>query len=327
IKASFRGIDMIVEQGMNVKIVLFPDGEDPDSYARKHHPAEVETFVSKNAINFILFKTKLLLEETNNDPIKKAALIKEIVLTISLIPDGITRSLYVKECSTTMMVSEQVLMNELNKKLRARINKDTLPQKESEQLPLAEITAELQSPLDFDSAEYQEKEIIRLLLLFSHQTVTIAEGISVLVADFIVHEILSDELGFENSLFNRIFSAYTAGLENNAIPDHAWFLENPDTEISKTAVNLVFSPYQLSLNWLKNNIQVETEETRLKMHIEHSILAFKSKKIEKMITGIQQKLSSAVSAQEQNALMKTLLELKEQSIRINNRGLGRIVIR
>jgi DNA primase len=334
IKASFRGIDMIVEQGMNVKIVLFPDGEDPDSFARKHHPSEVEAFISKNAANFILFKTKLLLDETQNDPIKKAALIKEIVLTISLIPDGITRSLYVRECSSIMTISEQVLLNELNKKLRTRFNKDS-SQKEIEPEPIVEtqISAESQSPFDLDSAEYQEKEVIRLLLLYGQEILHIKksaddlEEISVIVADFIVHEILSDELEFENSLFKRIFQDYIAGRENDVIPDRAWFLDHSDAEVSKTAVNLVFSPYELSQNWLKNNIQVETEESRLKMHIEHTILAFKSKKIEKMIAEIQQKLSNAISTQEQKSLMTSLLELKKQSIRINTRGLGRIIIR
>src|SRR5664280_748581 len=110
-----RGIDMILEQGMQVKIVLFPEGEDPDSYARAHRGVEVEEFIRTNSVNFILFKTKLLLGETAGDPIKKAALIKEIVNTIALIPDGISRSIYIKECSSMMTIPEQTLMNELNK--------------------------------------------------------------------------------------------------------------------------------------------------------------------------------------------------------------------
>ncbi|MEI6455211.1 MAG: DNA primase, partial [bacterium] len=124
IKASFRGIDMILEQGMNVKIVLFPDGEDPDSYARKHHPAEVQDFIRKSAVNFILFKTRLLLDEAQADPIKKATLIKEIVASVALMPDAISRSLYIKECSSLMAVQENILMNELNRLLRKKILKN-----------------------------------------------------------------------------------------------------------------------------------------------------------------------------------------------------------
>jgi len=333
IKASFRGIDMIVEQGMNVKIVLFPDGEDPDSFTRKNHPDEVVSFISHNSANFILFKTKLLLDETQNDPIKKAALIKEIVLTIALIPDGITRSLYVRECSSLMTISEQVLMNELNKKLRDRFQKNaSLPETESILPPRDQIYSDPVPPLDPNSSEYQEREIIRMMLLYGQDIIRInkspgdPEEIPVLIADFVVHEILSDGLGFENILYKKIFQDYIKGNENDALPGRDWFLSHPDPEISQTAVNLVFSPYELSQNWLKNNIQVETEESRLKMNIERVILSFKSKKIDKMIADVQQKLVKATSEEEQKSLLKAWQELKEQSIRINTQGLGRIVI-
>ncbi|RLD40692.1 MAG: DNA primase, partial [Bacteroidetes bacterium] len=123
IKASFRGIDLILEQGMNVKIVLFPEGQDPDSYVRSHRSSETEEFIKNQAADFITFKTRLMLDETAGDPTAKASLIKEIVQTISVIPDGITRTVYVKECSVVMEVPEQTLMNELNKIFRKRFRK------------------------------------------------------------------------------------------------------------------------------------------------------------------------------------------------------------
>ncbi|MCK9218739.1 MAG: DNA primase [Bacteroidales bacterium] len=334
IKASFRGIDMIVEQGMNVKIVLFPDGEDPDSFSRKHHPVEVEKFITGNSVNFILFKTKLLLAETQNDPIKKAALIKEIVNTIALIPDGITRSLYIRECSALMTISEMVLMNEMNKILRTRFKKE-IPSADQESIPASETftPTDTQQTLDSDSAEFQEKEIIRLLLLYGHETIHIkktpddTEEIQVMVADLVVHEILSDELQFEEPCFKRIFQEYITGNENDSFPDRSWFLSHRDQEVSNMAVNLVFSPYELSQNWLKNNIMVETEEKRLKMHVKHTILSFKSKKIDKMMADLQKQLLSSSSEEEQKELMKSLQKLKKQSIRINNQELGRIITR
>ena len=118
IKASFRGIDLILEQGMNVKIVLFPEGEDPDSYARSHRTSEVQEFIKKQATDFIKFKTNLMMGETTGDPTGRASLIKEIVNTIAQIPDGINRAVYIKECSTELDIPEQTLMNELNKTLR-----------------------------------------------------------------------------------------------------------------------------------------------------------------------------------------------------------------
>jgi DNA primase len=334
IKASFRGIDMIVEQGMNVKIVLFPDGEDPDSYARKHHPTDVEAFISANSVNFILFKTRLLLGETQNDPIKKAALIREIVNTISLIPDGISRSLYVKECSALMTISEQVLMSELNKILRAKLKKSS-PGAESEQevIPPEQPVAEPQFDLDLDSAEYQEKEIIRLLLLYGQEVISIKlnpadeEEITVGVSDYVVHDITHDEMAFENPLYKSIFDEYVQGVEKDAIPDRAFFLSHSNSEISSLAVNLVFTPYELSENWLKNNIMITTEETRLKMHVMLALHAFKARKLDKMMTETRKKLNDAASPEEQSALMKTFHELKKQSIQINTEGLGRIITR
>jgi DNA primase len=332
IKASFRGIDMIVEQGMNVKIVLFPDGEDPDSFARQHHPSEVGSFIDENAVNFILFKTRLLLGETQNDPIKKAALIKEIVNTIALIPDGISRSLYVRECSSLMTIPEQVLMNELNKILRGKLKKN-LPglEKELEQIPSDQITAEPQIDFDPDSAEYQEKDVIRLLLLYGQDVIRIKlisseeEDVPVNVADYVVHDITHDEMGFENVIFKSIFSEYVKGVENDAIPDRNWFLSHSNHAVSTMAVNLVFSPYELSENWLKNNIMVTSEETRLHMHVMLALHAFKARKLDKMISETRKKLSSATIREEQDALMKTFHELKKQSIRINKEGLGRII--
>jgi DNA primase len=332
IKASFRGIDMIVEQGMNVKIVLFPDGEDPDSFARKHHPTEVESFITENAVNFILFKTRLLLGETQNDPIKKAALIKEIVHTIALIPDGISRSLYVKECSTLMAIGEQVLMNELNKILRAKLKKGSPElEKNLEVISPEQISAEPQLDFDPDSAEYQEKEIIRLLLLYGQDIIHLklsnseGEDVPVSVADYVVHDITHDEMEFENAVFKSIFNEYIKGMETDTIPSRSSFLSHSNQEISNMAVNLVFSPYELSENWHKNNIMVTTEETRLHMHVMLSLHAFKSRKLDKMMTVTRKKLSLAITPEEQGILMKTFQELKKQSIRINKEGLGRII--
>jgi len=334
IKASFRGIDMIVEQGMNVKIVLFPDGEDPDSYSRKHHPNEVEAFVQGNAVNFILFKTKLLLEETRHDPIKKAALIREIVNTIGLIPDGISRSLYVKECANLMTVSEQVLMNELNKILRGKLKKNLPESEKTVGIPGEDpLPAEARIDVEPDSAEYQEKEIIRILLLYGHDIIHLinpvdgSEDIPVMVADFILHDIRQDELGFETPLFQKIFLEYASGHEKETLPDRTFFLSHNDPEIARASIDLVFTPYELSLNWLKNNISTLTEEHRLKLHVEHALLAFKAKKIDKMIGEAQKKLSQTNSREDEQELMKILKDLKERSVKINKQGLGRIITR
>ena len=334
IKASFRGIDMIVEHGMNVKIVLFPDGEDPDSYARKHHPTEVQAFIADNASNFILFKTRLLLGETKNDPIKKVALIREIVNTIGLIPDPISRTLYIRECSSIMAISEQILQNELNKILRDKLRKST-PEldKAMEEIPAEQVTAEPQLEIDYDSAEYQEKEIIRLLLLYGKEIIMLKskdpdeDDIPVLIADYVVNDLLHDNMGFENEIFKTIFGEYVTGLENDKMPDRDFFLYHPDKVISGMAIDLVFTPYELSPNWHKNNIMITTEETRIMMHVELSLHAFKSRKLDKMMTDVGKQMAKATSDEELSVLQRTFHDLKSKSVRINKEGLGRIVTR
>lgn len=115
IKAALRGIDMLLEEGMNIKVVLLPDGEDPDSFARSHSATEFAEFIRQNETDFIRFKTKLLLADAGNDPIKRSSLITDIIRTVAIIPDNIARSVYIRECSATMEIDEQVLLNEVNK--------------------------------------------------------------------------------------------------------------------------------------------------------------------------------------------------------------------
>lgn len=121
IKAALRGIDLLLEDGMNVKVVLLPDGEDPDSFARKHNASQFAEFIKQNETDFIRFKTRLLLDDAGNDPIKRSALITDIIRTVAIIPDNIARSIYIRECSSMMEIDEQVLLNEVNK---IRLNKD-----------------------------------------------------------------------------------------------------------------------------------------------------------------------------------------------------------
>ena len=333
IKASFRGIDMIVEHGMNVKIVLFPDGEDPDSFARKHHPTEVASFIGDNAVNFIKFKTKLLLDETQGDPIKKVALVKEIVHTISLIPDPISRSLYIRECSAIMSIAEQVLQNELNKILLNKFRKSS-PEtdKAAENIPSEQVQAEAQIELDLDSAEYQEKEIIRLLLLYGREIISIKmnsadeEEVPVLVADYVVNDLLHDQMGFESELYKAIFQEFVKGAETDHIPEQEFFTSHSDPRISGTAIDFISSPYELSPNWHKNNILITTEETRMLMHVTLSLHAFKARKLDKMMTEVQKKIEVATSPEDQFFLQKSFVELKKKSIHIN-REMGRIVPR
>ncbi|HNS16241.1 MAG TPA: DNA primase [Bacteroidales bacterium] len=327
IKASFRGIDMILEEGMNVKIVLFPENEDPDSFVRKNRTSEVENFIRSGASDFIVFKTNLLLKEAANDPIKRASLIKEIVQSIALIPDAIFRTVYVKECASVMNMPEQTLMNELNKILRMNFSKkmDTLhPGVFPEEIV---YPAEKQISADPNISEYQEKDIIRILLLYGEEVIPANGDDSTemtQVARFIVHDLSLDELTFQNSYYQFIFDDFRKEQEKNRIPSEKDFVNHPDTSVAQVAISLVSTPYELSEGWSKNLIRVKMEKEILKEAVLSAVLAFKAKKVDQMITRIQKDLKVASDEEEILALLQEQLRLKNISREINAR-LGRIV--
>ena len=340
IKASLRGIDMILEQGMNVKIVLFPEKEDPDSYARTHRAAEVEEFIAKNAVNFILFKTRLLLRETAGDPVKKAELVKEIVNTIAIIPDGITRTFFTRECSSLLAVPEQTLVNEMNKILRKKFSKKL--QEEGGQPYIEPDDAAIAPPqieFDLDSGESQEKEIIRLLLQFGSETITLKqktgdepeEETQLKVADLIIQDLLRDEIPFETPVCRQIFNEMAELQQKGVIPDKDYFLHHADPILATLAIDLIILPYELSHHWEKNKIYVQPEIDRLLLSVYPALYAFKAKKIERMIADNQKRLKEIKSAKEDIEEITLCLnqqkKLQEIRRRIQSQGLGRTIIK
>ncbi len=321
IKASFRGTDLILEQGMNVKIVLFPEGEDPDSFVRSHRSSEVEEYITANAVDFISFKTKLLLEETKNDPAARAGLIKDIVQTISHIPDQIVRTVYVQECSSIMDMPEQTLMNELNKLLRQKYRKKSgaKPQELPEEKTVKEPQQTEYDPLDMT---FQEREVIRLLLLYGDQFFEdIPEGeeepVTYNVAQYVVDDLVSDELEFKNPVLGKIFDEYKKSLENNELPKISYLTNHPEEEVAKMVVELISFPYDLSDNWKKNKIYVKKEEDQLKTFTKTTLLALKEKYINRQLKEIENMLKEEMDNEELELLMNTYIELKEIHKKIN----------
>jgi DNA primase len=334
IKASFRGIDMILEEGMNVKIVLFPDGEDPDSFARKTSSAELEKFLTASASNFITFKTDLLLKEANNDPVKIASLVKEIVNTIALIPDGIFRTVYIKECSSLMNIPEQTLMNELNKILRKRVSKK-FNEKPDDIIPEStEYTAEKQIEIDPNDLEYQERDIIRLLLLYGSSELEYTEEkgqgeeeqVVTRVAELIVEDLKKDDISFQNPVLQAVFSEFVEALEKEVVlPDEKYFCRHEDEEISKCCIDLVSTPYVLSEKWRDTyRVDVKREDQNLNNAVSGALLSFKSKKVDQMILEIQEKIKENDDESEIIRLLEELQKYKTAGQVINGR-LGRVI--
>ena len=305
IKASLRGTDLILEEGLNVKIVLFPDGDDPDSYARKYPASDVVDFIERSAKDFVVFKTGLLMEEVSNDPVRKAGLIRNVVETIAKIPDQILRSMYVKQCSSLMEIGEGVLLNELNKIRRQQLKKES-PEDNVTELITETIKPEL--PLTELNTEEQERNIIRLLLNFGHlkasYTVqennpdipgqTIAVTYEPFVARFIVEEITLDNIRFEHPVFDRILSLYAEQPEETPFLDPGFFLRHEDAELRDIAVELLSPKYELSENWsAMHGINVPLEEHNLISALEKSVFHLKKTKVMRMLEESRTKIKEA----------------------------------
>jgi len=322
IKASFRGIDLILEQGMNVKIVLFPDGEDPDSFVRKHRSSEIEEFITKQAKDFIAFKTHLLLDETVGDPTKRAELIKEIILTISHIPDGINRSVYIKECSTIMDVPEQTLMNELNKRLRQRFKK----QPENAELEIADVetrqSLDEQIKIDPLDISENEKQLVRLLLLYAEDMINVFDDeedkeIQMRVDDFILKELHDEQISFSNEIFNEIIKEFVEAREKDSALKETHFTNHPKSKIASETINLLTSPHQLSENWKKNRIFVKQEEDQLSFLVLTTWLSLKAKYADKHLKDILELMKTS-PAEEIDMLINQYNAFKKISVQIHS---------
>lgn len=339
IKASFRGIDLILEEGMNVKVLLFPDGEDPDSYSKRVSTDELKTFIKENSKDFISFKTNLLMGEVQNDPIKKAQLIKEIVESIALIPEAIYRSVYIKECSRIMDVEETILLSELNKIRSKKFNdKRNQPSQENispnnadvEDFPVVE-----KKDHGIADAEHQERDIIRLLINYGNKIVQVdsedvdEDGkpipIDISVAELIIHELQHDNIILENVLYHTVLNEFIQQIEINNVPDYNYFTNHENTAVCSLTVDLISSPYTLS-DWEKHSIFITKEEDIIKQSLNNAVYALKSRRLEMMINDIQKQLKENPTEEEMMILMQTQFQLL-QAKKEFNKLLGRIIVK
>ena len=332
IKASFRGIDLILYQGMNVKIVLFPEGEDPDSYARGHTGSELEDFIKKEAVDFIKFKTRLLLDETLGDPTARVALIKEIVRTIAHIPDAINRTVYIQECSSLMEIPEQTLMNELNKLLREKYRKSLREQRGEETTGGTEIKQRISEQLEinpFDISEH-EKQVVRLILLYGTEKIIIREIIQdelgeevegeheESVAQYILQNLEDDGIRFENDIYNRIVDEVKAFLQGGNLPDEHYFVQHPDESLASEAISIIATPYELSANWKKNKIYVKQEGDDLLKTIITTLNPLRTKLISRHLNDLREKMRSTNDEAEIFILQQQFFELKKVANEIDH---------
>ncbi|NBW72079.1 MAG: DNA primase, partial [Flavobacteriia bacterium] len=240
IKASFRGIDLILEEGMNVKVVLFPDGEDPDSFAKKNSDSELALFIKEQKQDFITFKAQILLKDGENDPLKKSDLIREIVQSVGLIPDQITRSVYVKEIARQFDIEESIISNELMRLRRNSLSKQ-FQEPEFNQVPLPENelikSQETTDPTKEDAFRFKhEEELMRMMICFGTREIeTLALDSNELhktsVVELIHQELEQDLLTFEYPLFIKIYDKIIEGLNEKTFYTASYFKRIEDQEI------------------------------------------------------------------------------------------------
>lgn len=315
---------------MNVRVVLFPDGEDPDSFSRKHTTVELREFLKKEAVDFISFKTKLLLSDAAGDPIRRAGLVRDIVDTIAKVPDAISRAAYIRQTSVLMEMQEQVLLSELNKILRKVVTqrRDDRPDQPpvDPDGPPADFFAdgaeeELSTNDIFDTAS-QEEEIIRILLNYADHTFRLplasaipGEEPQARVKDFIVAELSSDGIHFINEQYAGLLAEFMSQVEQQTNYEQQQFLQQLSPELRAVAITLLSPQHELS-SWDKKGIIVKTDRDQLHKAVIDPVMYIKKKQLNKMRTENQaliKELSAAnIEVDELQRKEIQLLELQKE---------------
>jgi len=324
IKASLRGLDMILEEGLNVKVVLFPDGHDPDSYVRNFGTNGFKKHIEDNKKDFILYKTDILLKEAGNDPIKKSEVIREIVESVAKIPDSIKASVFIKECSNLLKIDERALLSELNKMRMAKAKKDS-QQQISRQVPVEESPVDEPQLRELKDDASQEKEIIRLLLLYGNRVIDWDGIANTYIGPFMIAE-LSD-VEFEDPTCKTFVEIYRKEVENGVLPEEQHFIHYPEKDIVDLTVTLIATKYTLSENWYEmHKIMVPDEQVNMKATILGAIFHLKKQKVGKILESLRKELQTTPSEADQEILLNQYMHMKKVEKTISD-YLGSVILK
>ena len=321
IHASLRGIDMILKEGMNVRVVLLPEPEDPDSFARAHTADEVQEYIRANEQDFLAFKARLLLKDAEGDPIRKAALIGDMVQSIAQIPDAIQRSVFIKECARIMDIDEQILISEVaRKRLTTSGDRETdeflRRQTVQRQREAAQHEVEYARRVEAGSSfEALEREIVKYLLKFGHCSFDFKEGREMVpcnVAEVIFGELSDDNITFRNPVYAKIMATYRAQWEQMGpgveVPVRL-FLNHVDPEVCNAAVDLLTADdnYVASELWRRKEVHVESEAEMLAVGVPKAVTLYKSKVIDSLIKELNARLADdTLTDAEQEEVLRRL---------------------
>ena len=339
IHASLRGIDMILHEGMNVRVVLLPEPEDPDSFAQSHTAAEVQAYIRDNEQDFLAFKARLLLQDAQGDPIRKAALIGDMVQSIAQIPDPIQRSVYIKECARIMDIDERILIGEVARKRLTTsgdretdefLRRQTALQRQEEAQPEVEYKQRIEAGSSFEALE---REIVKYLLKYGHCSFDFKEGRTMVacnVAEVIFSELSDDNIEFRNPVYAKIMALYREQWEQSGtgveVPVHL-FLNHIDPEVCNASVDLLTSDdnYVPSEMWRRKEVHVESEAEILAVGVPKAVTLYKSKVVESLIGELQARLAEELNEEEETEIMQRLAGYNRVKVSIA-RKLQRLIL-
>ena len=335
IHASLRGIDMILKEGMNVRVVLLPPEHDPDSFARAHTADQVREYIRENEEDFLTFKAKLMLADAGKDPIKRSAVISDMVQSIVQIPDSIQRSVYIKDCARIMDIDENVLISEVARKRvqqagGGREASDFMRRQQSQIKQERKVEVEITKPtVAGSSVEALEYELVKYLLKSGHLNYEIMEGknvVGVNIADEIFYNLDEDKISFLNPVYQKILDTYREQWKQLGVgvkvPERH-FINHIDPDVCNMSVDILTSDDNLvpSKLWQQKDVHIESEVEMLSNGVPKAIMLYRSKIIERLIKELTQRLDdSDLSDDDQIDIVRRLDELNNAKTAISRQS-------
>jgi DNA primase len=291
IRASFRGLDMMLEQGVNVRVVPFPDGEDPDSFAQAHSTEELEAYINSNRRDFISFKTGVLLEEAAGDPLKRAQMVREIVASIAKVPDRIGQEVFVKEAARLLDIDAPALFDELDRLLNDQSRQARRKQQQEPQMDVVSGGV----PEETKILGYEQEKILIQLAISKGKEIMLEEDldpeevIPVTVANWIMRELSNDGISFQVPVFAKAYALLCTVLERGEVPETAWWVRQPDPEIVELVTEALTEKYVLA-KWEAREIYLPKEKNIIFSLVRDTVFRFKYQHVQRQLELLKSKL-------------------------------------
>ena len=291
IRASFRGLDMMLEQGVNVRVVPFPDGEDPDSFAQAHSTEELEKYIKSNRRDFISFKTGVLIDEAAGDPLKRAQMVREIVASIAKVPDRIGQEVFVKEAARLLDIDAAALFDELYRLLNDQSRQAR--RKQQQEPPMEVVTGGV--PEEAKILGYEQEKTLIHLAISKGTEIMLEEGIDpeevnpVTVADWIKQELDNDGITFQVPVFAKAYGLLCAELEEGEVPVTSWWVRQPDPEVVELVTEALTEKYTLA-KWEAREIYLPKEKNIIFSLVRDTVFRFKYMHVQRQLELLKSKL-------------------------------------